>query len=648
MNNAATCPDCGAMLPTADTDGLCPKCLMKVVMADSPTAGSEEATIVTSRVPANHTEEKHDRHFGEYELLEEVARGGMGVVYKARHRKLNRIAALKMILAGRLSSDEEVQRFQIEAEAAARLDHPGIVPIYEIGEHDGQHFFAMKFIEGGSMAEHLGSLRADLRGAIQVLAKVARAVHHGHQRGVLHRDLKPANILIDDEGEPLVTDLGLAKNTAGDSDLTNTGAILGTPSYMPPEQASGKQTITTAVDVYALGAILYELLSGQPPYQGASPLETVMQVLQEPVKPLRQLDRKIDRDLELICLKCLERDPEQRYASSAGLADDLENWLAGKPISVRPASLRSLVTVWMRNNRQIVYLLFAMLAGTILALPFLIGYVANLPGDVDVYDVYSRLPAADLPALYRFNENEVLSLVAPFFFIFLLVSYPLLGLLNAVVTRPANIRKALQLGISTALICAVFFSVVLGWVWLVGWTAKSAQDQIEMVGRVAWPPSPEGAELAAQEFAPGLDEIPEEERAELFAEKLFADLLAGGPLLLLGWAALMLVGMVPIVYGTVAAHVLLARKLSLWLVTLRYVVAWGAATVICIVTILTYVTLIGGGWHVNWSTDAGEEGSLSTTSFPGAFVVGAFIVAAITSYLVMKRWRHEDPTPRNA
>ena len=212
---------------------------------------AEDATLPPTGPIAKATESRAGtEHFGDYEVIEEIARGGMGVVYKAKHRKLNRIVALKMILGGRFSSDEEVTRFQIEAEAAARLDHPGIVPIYEVGEHDGQHFFAMKFIEGGSLAERLGRFRTDQRGAIQMLSKVARAVHHGHQRGVLHRDLKPANILIDPEGQPVVTDLGLAKNTAGDSDLTNTGAILGTPSYMPPEQASGQQAITTAADVY--------------------------------------------------------------------------------------------------------------------------------------------------------------------------------------------------------------------------------------------------------------------------------------------------------------------------------------------------------------------------------------------------------------
>jgi len=200
-----------------------------------------------------------------YELLEEIARGGMGVVYKARHTKLNRIAALKMILGGRFSSQDDVQRFHIEAKAAAGLDHSGIVPVYEIGEHDGQAFFAMKYIDGGSLVQNVDRFRADPRAAVTMLASVARAVNHAHQRGVLHRDLKPANILIDEAGQPLITDLGLAKTTTGDSELTRTGAVLGTPSYMSPEQAQSTESVTTAADIYALGAIMYDLLTGQPP-----------------------------------------------------------------------------------------------------------------------------------------------------------------------------------------------------------------------------------------------------------------------------------------------------------------------------------------------------------------------------------------------
>ena len=221
-----------------------------------------------------------------YELQEELGRGGMGVVWKARQTDLSRVVALKMILSGRFATATEVQRFQTEAAAAAGLDHPNIVPIYEVGQHQGQHYFSMKWIEGTSLAQHLPRLTADPRAAARLVATVARAVHHAHQRGIIHRDLKPANILLDAAGEPLVTDFGLARRTDGDGGLTQTGVIVGTPSYMAPEQAAAKKNITTAVDVWSLGAILYEGLTGRPPFQAETALGTLLQVLEQgPVAP---------------------------------------------------------------------------------------------------------------------------------------------------------------------------------------------------------------------------------------------------------------------------------------------------------------------------------------------------------------------------
>jgi eukaryotic-like serine/threonine-protein kinase len=289
--------------------------------------------------------------FGDYELLGEIGRGGMGVVYRARQQSLDRVVALKMILASHLASQDQVRRFQSEAKAAAGLRHPHIVRVFEVGQVHGQHYFSMEYVEGQSLATAIALRSLDLETSLRALGGVARAVEHLHQHGILHRDLKPANILIDAAGRPFVTDFGLAKMFLADSRSTATGMIAGTPSYMAPEQAAGRNAeIGPAADVYSLGAILYELLTGRPPFQEANPLDTLLQVLERAPVPPREIDPTIPCELELICLRCLEKSPSERYPSAAALADELERYQAGEELMVQPPSPMQRLWRWAQRE----------------------------------------------------------------------------------------------------------------------------------------------------------------------------------------------------------------------------------------------------------------------------------------------------------
>jgi len=302
--------------------------------------------------------------FGDYELLGELGRGGMGVVYKARQISLNRLVALKMILAGEFASQADVARFHREAEAAASLDHAHIIPIYEIGTHQGHHFFSMKLMEGGSLSGRRAYFTEHAREAAEVVRSVAQAVHYAHQHGILHRDLKPGNVLLDSAGRPHVSDFGLARPVEGTPGLTQSGAVVGTPSYMAPEQASGQtKLVSTAADVYSLGAILYDLLTGKPPFHADSNWETVRQVLEaEPCTP-RSVNRGIHRDLETVCLKCLRKDPQHRYGSAAELDADLGRWLNNEPIRARRSRVWYRTYKWVCRRPAAAGLLAAILVG---------------------------------------------------------------------------------------------------------------------------------------------------------------------------------------------------------------------------------------------------------------------------------------------
>lgn len=330
----------------------------------SGTLPASDADVLAAVVAAGRV-----HYFGDYELLEEIARGGMGVVYRARQVTLNRIVAVKMILSGQFASKEDIQRFRAEAEAAAHLDHPGIVPVYEVGEFEGQHYFSMGFVDGASLTSELADGPLAPRRAAALVRNVAEAVGYAHGEGVIHRDLKPGNILLDGSGRPRVTDFGLAKRLRAEESLTATGQILGTPSYMPPEQATGRaDRVRETADVYSLGAVLYACLTGRPPFQADNPMDTMRQVLdQEPVPP-RQLNPLIPRDLETICLKCLEKSRRRRYATMQNLSTDLERFLNGEPVEARPISSVARLGRWCRRRPVVasllVLLVLSMTTGT--------------------------------------------------------------------------------------------------------------------------------------------------------------------------------------------------------------------------------------------------------------------------------------------
>ena len=353
-----TCGKCGAKIFADAPQEFCSACLLETGLnllanervTEVGDAGRDDGVAVPNRKKAASAG-KMLGDFGDYELLQEMGRGGQGVVYRARQKSLNRIVALKVIGLGHWATEAHLKRFRREAEAAASLEHLGIVPIYEVGERDGACYFSMKFVEGGQLDELTKSEPMPTRRAAELIAKVARTVHYAHEHGILHRDIKPGNILLDGKGEPHLTDFGLARLVETESTVTRTLEVLGTPSYMAPEQAVGNNAaITGATDVYGLGAVLYQLLTGHPPFAGGTTYETIRLLLDTEPRQPRAVNPKIDRDLSTICLKCLEKDPKRRYSSALALAEDLERWLNHKPIRARHTGVFARWKKWVRRN----------------------------------------------------------------------------------------------------------------------------------------------------------------------------------------------------------------------------------------------------------------------------------------------------------
>ncbi len=375
------CPSCGGEIHKDVSFHQCPKCLLDLGLS-CQTAADDDSKLLDPGADG-------DRKFGlvDYEILERIGRGGMGVVYRARQRSLNRLVAVKMIRVGDLASPAALARFRREAEAAAKLDHANIVPIYEVGEHEANPFLVMRLVEGVSLADRahdfalLGLFDSNQGARVaktsppqvkiaRLMATVARAVHYAHERGVLHRDLKPSNILLDQDGNPHLTDFGIAKFVDQETALTQTAELLGTPSYMPPEQAAGRP-ISGSADIYSLGAILYELLTGRPPFEGPRPIEILRQVMeQEPPHP-NSVNALVNSDLATICLKCLDKEPARRYRSALEFAEDLERWQRREPILARPAGPILRFRRWVVRNPALATLIAGLIIGMVLTLSLL-------------------------------------------------------------------------------------------------------------------------------------------------------------------------------------------------------------------------------------------------------------------------------------
>jgi len=358
------CGKCGANISADGRQWVCPVCLLEAglgLLEDEHHSAADPTPALCRRTGAQIAKMLGD--FGDYEWLEEIGRGGQGVVYRAHQKSLNRTVALKVIGLGRWTTEAHLKRFRREAEAAASLDHPCIVPIYKVGERDGSCYISMKFVEGGQLDEVAERQPIPIRHAVELIAKLARTVQYAHQHGILHRDIKPGNILLDAKGEPHLTDFGLARLVETENTITRTLEVMGTPSYMAPCQAAGEtRKVSKVTDIYGLGAVLYQLLTGHPPFAGGTTYETIKLVLETEPRHPRLLNPKVDRDLSTICLKCLEKDPRLRYSSALALAEDLEHWLKHEPIRAKRSGVFTHARKWVRRQPAIATLIAALVA----------------------------------------------------------------------------------------------------------------------------------------------------------------------------------------------------------------------------------------------------------------------------------------------
>lgn len=497
-----------------------------------------------------------------YELLEELGRGGMGVVYRARHTKLDRPVAVKMILAGQFASPESIARFTLEAETAARLDHPGIVPIYEIGQAGEHHFFSMKLINGQPLSELLGEYQPDQRRSAQLMIEIARAVQHAHQRGVLHRDLKPANVLIDEAGHPLLTDLGLAKQLDSDTAITQTGLVLGSPGFMSPEQAAGQTDVTTAADVYAMGAMLYWLVSGQPPITGQSAFDVVRKTIEHEPESIRQLRGDADRDLNLICLKALQKDPEKRYQSAEQFAGELQAWLDGEPLSVKPPTLFTSMRRWIQKNFRGV----TVGVGVGVVCGLLLGFVILLQiaqGQLQAANsLHDRLQAADPPLLTTYFawvelvpqglRESLTGLVT--------VITAVCGLATIGLSKPKRGDSGVAAALTAALLSGIL-AFIISWAWqpIANRSHQASLQDLQLLADHVFlhPDDRELAEETLMRRYPGLSDVAPWTRSDLLTAKIFSDQASSIPVgIWTGLIVTVLVAALPLFVSSLLASVI--------------------------------------------------------------------------------------------